>query len=99
MYNILYFDEVFSDIQEAKVWYKEQKDGLEIAFALAIEKAIDQVLKSPLIYAPRYKNVRIAHAKKFPYNIHFYIDEDNKNIVFTAIVHNKRSPNLAMNRV
>ncbi len=62
MYNILYFDEVFSDIQEAKVWYKEQKDGLEIAFALAIEKAIDQVLKSPLIYAPRYKNVRIAHA-------------------------------------
>ena len=40
MYNSQYFDQVFTDVQEAKIWYKEQKDGLEVEFALAIETAI-----------------------------------------------------------
>lgn len=60
MYNAQYFDQVFTDIQEAKIWYKEQKDGLEVEFALAIETAIQKVLKMPTFYSPRYKNIRIA---------------------------------------
>lgn len=65
MYNSQYFDQVFIDVQEAKVWYKEQKEGLEIEFAFAIEKAIEQILKMPLSYSIRYKKVRIAHPKNF----------------------------------
>ena len=99
MYNSKYFDQVFIDIQEAKIWYKEQKEGLEVDFALAIETAIQKVLKMPTSYSPRYKNVRIAHPKTFPYNIHFYIDEVNETVVFTAIVHNKRHHKFAVNRV
>ena len=99
MYTAQYFDQVFTEIQEAKIWYKEQKEGLEVEFALAIETAIQEVLKMPTSYSPRYKNVRIAHPKTFPYNIHFYIDELNETAVFTAIVHNKREPKFAMNRV
>lgn len=99
MYNSQYFDQVFTDVQEAKIWYKEQKDGLEVEFALAIETAIQKVLKMPTSYSPRYKNVRIAHPKIFPYNIHFYIDEVNQTVIFIAIVHNKREPKFAMNRV
>jgi hypothetical protein len=26
MYNFKYFDQVFIDVQEAKIWYKEQKE-------------------------------------------------------------------------
>ncbi len=99
MYKSQYFDQVFIDVQEAKVWYKEQKEGLEIEFAFAIEKAIEQILKMPSSYSLRYKKVRIAHPKVFPYNIHFYIDEADKTIVFTAIVHNKRDSKTVMNRV
>ena len=99
MHNILYFEQVFIDVQEAKIWYKDQKEGLEIEFASAIENAIKQIIKMPTAYSPRYKNVRIAHPKIFPYNIHFYIDEDNKTIVFTAIVHNKRNPSIVKKRV
>lgn len=56
-YQLIYFDEVPSDIQHAKAWYKE---------------------------------IRIAHAGKFPYNIHFFIDEPKKMVVITGIIHNKR---------
>ena len=99
MYNSKYFDQVFTDIQEAKILYKVQKEGLKVEYALAIETAIQRVLKMPTSYLPRYKNVRIAHPKTFPYNIHFYIDEVNETLVFTAIVHNKRHPKFAINRI
>ncbi|OYU83351.1 MAG: plasmid stabilization system [Flavobacterium sp. BFFFF2] len=68
---------------------------MEIEFALAIEKAIHQVLIMPFAYPKRYHNMRIAHPKIFPFNIHFYIDEHQKTIVFTAIIHNKRNSELA----
>ena len=99
MYQSQYFDEVFIDIQQAKSWYKEQKVGLEIEFALAIETAIQKVLLMPFAYSCCYKNVRIAHPKTFPYNIHFYIDNDTEIVVFTAIIHNKRDTHVIMKRI
>lgn len=99
MYKSQYLDLVFIDIQEAKIWYKDQKDGLEIQFALAIETAIQKILIMPTSFSPRYKNIRIAHPKTFPYNIHFYIDEINEIVVFTAIVHNKSDSKFAMIRI
>lgn len=98
-YQFQYFDEALTDIQEAKLWYKKQRNGLEVEFALAIEKAIEHILEMPTVYAVRYKNVRIAHSKRFPYNIHFYIDKSNTLVIITAIVHNKRHPGIAKNRV
>lgn len=98
MYKTQYFDAVFTDIQLAKIWYKEQKEGLEMEFAFAIETAIQKVLRMPTSYPIRHNKVRIAHPKTFPYNIHFYIDDVNKTIVFTAIIHNKRQPEFALNR-
>jgi hypothetical protein len=63
-----------------------------VEFSHAIKAAINKVLMMLAFYATRYKNVRIAHPKTFPYNIHFYINEHNKRVVFTSIVHNKKRP-------
>jgi hypothetical protein len=98
-YNVQFFDEVINDIQEAKIWYKEKREGLEIEFAWMIEDTIEQIIKMPSSYAIRYKTIRIAHPKVFPYNIHFYIDELNNMIVITAIVHNRRNQVYATDRV
>ena len=43
MYNSQYFEQVLTDVQEAKIWYKQQKEGLEVEFAMAIETAILKV--------------------------------------------------------
>ncbi|MGH2645846.1 MAG: hypothetical protein ACRDE2_17980, partial [Chitinophagaceae bacterium] len=74
-YLLRYFDEVLTDVQEAKAWYKEQHDGLEEEFSAAIAQTIERILTMPTVYAVRYKSIRIAHPKRFPYNIHFYIDK------------------------
>lgn len=49
MYKAQYFDEVFTDIQEAKIWHKMQINGLEVEFANAIKTAIDKVLMMPAL--------------------------------------------------
>jgi hypothetical protein len=98
MYSVKYLEDVLWDIREAKDYYKNKQIGLEERFAKNIEDAINKIIKIPTAYNIRYKNVRIAHPKTFPYNIHFYIDESIKTIVITGIVYNKRNNALFLNR-
>ena len=98
MYTELYLDEVESDIAVAKQWYAEQQDGLGMRFAASVKETISNILKMPSAYAVRYKNIRIAHTKVFPYNVHFYIDETKEQVVIIGIVHNKRNDALFLDR-
>ena len=98
MYKVFYLDEVLNDIITAKQWYAEQQKDLDTKFASAVKEALSGILKMPSAYAVRYKNVRVAHTKIFPYNIHFYIDETKERIVVIGIVHNKRKDALFLER-
>lgn len=98
-YSLFYFEEARLDVIAAKAWYEEQKDRLGRQFAKSIKTAILRIQSNPLAYGVRYKNVRIAHPKTFPYGIHFYIDESTSQIVIIAIVHNKRHPDVARKRI
>ena len=97
-YKVLYLDAVETDIAEAKQWYAGQQEGLDARFAAAVKATLESIVKIPLSYAARYKNVRIAHTRHFPYNIHFYVDEGKKQVVITGIVHNKRNDALFLDR-
>ena len=54
-YSLYFFDEVKSDIREAKDWYKTQKPGLEKRFAQEIKKSIVKLKNHPKSYEVRYK--------------------------------------------
>ena len=83
---------------EARKWYASRKvKGLSNRFAQAVKDAILQILKNPGAYAIRYKNVRIAHTKTFPYAIHFLEVDDT--ITITAIIYDRRDPALSSERV
>jgi mRNA-degrading endonuclease RelE of RelBE toxin-antitoxin system len=98
MYKVLYLDEVENDITVAKQWYAEQQKDLDIRFTVAVKKTLSNILRMPSAYAVRYRNVRIAHTKVFPYNVHFYIDEAKAQVVIIGIVHNKRNNALFFDR-
>jgi|SRR5690554_1304356 mRNA-degrading endonuclease RelE of RelBE toxin-antitoxin system len=97
-YTAFYLDEVKNDLLSAKQWYPQQKEGLDERFVLAVKQVISNIIKMPFAYAVRYKNVRIAHTKVFPYNIHFYIDEANHQVIIIGIVHNKRGDAVSLDR-
>ena len=86
------------EFREARKWYASRKvKGLSNRFAQAVKDAILQILKNPGVYAIRYKNVRIAHTKTFPYAIHFLTDSNT--ILITAIIYDRRDPAISMKRV
>jgi plasmid stabilization system protein ParE len=98
-YSLSYFDVAKIDIREAKAWYKKQQPGLEKRFADSIKSTVSKLKDNPLAFAVRYKNIRIAHPKTFPYNIHFYIDDANYQVIIIAILHSKRHPDVGGKRV
>ena len=98
MYTLFYLDAVRDDILNAKQWCAEQQKGLDEKFVSAIKDAVANIIKMPAAYAVRYKNVRIAHTKVFPYNIHFFIDEEKEQIILTGVVHQKREDALFIDR-
>ena len=99
MYKAYYLDEVENDITAAKYWYAEQQENLDNRFTSAVKEAITNILQMPFAFAVRYKNVRIAHTKIFPYNIHYFVDEIKQHIVIIGIVHSKRSDALCLDRL
>lgn len=98
-YSLNYFEDALQDVKEAKTWYKEQQSGLDKQFAHSIKSTILFVQRNPFAFAVRYRNIRVAFPKKFPYGIHFYIDENIQQIVIIAIIHNKRNPKLTTTRI
>ena len=98
IYRAFYLDEVENDIAVAKQWYAEQQEGLDVRFSAAVKEALSSILKMPSAYAIRYRNVRIAHIRIFPYNVHFYIDEIKAHVVIIGIIHNKKNNALFLDR-
>ena len=98
-YSVFYFDEVATDLKEARNWYRNKNKKLENRFTLAIKETILKLQKQPTAYSFRYKNIRVAITPVFPFGIYFYLDNDKKMIVIIAVIHGKRDPEYAKKRL
>src|ERR1017187_3924254 len=83
-------DEAEADIQEAALWYEEQRADLGLEFVAEVRAAIQRAVAWPLAHhlMLRRHQVRRILTKRFPYRI-FYIVRDDAVIVF-AVVHAAR---------
>jgi hypothetical protein len=98
VWKLYYYAEVTQDVREAKKWYREQLEGLDRRFAEDVKLSINRLQKNPLNYEIKYKNIRIVYCDIFPYAIHFYMNETEKQLVIIAIVHQHRNPEYSKNR-
>jgi len=97
-YKIFVLDLAKEDFEAGKKYYKQiPVKGLSNRFKSAVKSKLIKISKQPTAYAVRYKNVRIAYTEKFPYAIHFFIE--NNTIFITAIIFDKRDPQITINRV
>jgi len=90
MYDLLISDESRLDILDAFSWYESRREGLGRDFELCLEAGFNQIQRNPLLYQKRYKNLRIHFIDRFPYGIHFLIDE--KTIKVFGVFHTSRNP-------
>ncbi len=78
------------DLLDAVTFYEENLKGLGTDFINSVESTLHEISRQPESFPNVYKNIRRALIRKFPFGIH-YIIEDNRIIVL-AVFHFSRNP-------
>jgi len=89
-YEIAFYDEALIDLRDAILWYNSELEGLGQDLETQFYNALPIIAKGPNHYQIRYLNCRVFWLKRFPYGIHYFVD--NNLIVITALVHSGRNP-------
>lgn len=90
MYQLLLSDETRLDILEAFSWYESRRPGLGKDFELCLEAGFNQIQRDPLLFQKRYKKLRIHFIERFPYGIHYLIEENSVKVF--GVFHTSRNP-------
>lgn len=81
------------EINETALYYEEKSKGLGKLFYLEFKK-YSNTLKTFPFFEEKYNIVRTLPLKKFPYTIHFTVDEINKIVSVQAVTSNYQDPNI-----
>jgi hypothetical protein len=79
------------DIESAKNYYEEKQKGLGIRFGKTIRNSISSLPKQPY-FQIRYSDIRCKPIPKFPFMIHFSIDETKNRINIYGVIHTSKNP-------
>lgn len=93
-YKLIIDIDAFKDIQETIEWYELQLKGLGQRYKIQTKKQINSLKKDPYIFSLKYNEIRCRKIEKFPFLIHYQVDEILKTITVFAVFHTSRSPKI-----
>ena len=94
-YHLKIDEDAFNDIQETFEWYEIQLKGLGLRYkTLAKKKKINSLKKDPYLFSIKYNTIRCRKIEKFPFLIHYEINEENKTVTIFAVFHTSRNPEI-----
>ena len=88
-YTIILTPDAVDDIQKAIEYYDEQQAGLGRKFMAEVNEYIKALKKNPQ-YQIRYDNVRGLPLKRYPYMLHFVVEQEKVRII--AVFHTSLNP-------
>jgi toxin ParE1/3/4 len=95
-YRLIIIPQAEEDIQQAVFWYQTEKEGLGSDFLAVLSEQLQLIEQHPYQYAVRYKDLRAAVLRKFPYLIYYRIA--GQTIRVLAVLHAKQNPGTAHKR-
>jgi uncharacterized glyoxalase superfamily protein PhnB len=93
-----YNPDFFNDIAQAVDWYNEKQTGLGDRFLNNVRKQTAKLSTSALHFAVKYDDVRCMCIKKFPYLVHYRVNQQTQTVKVEALLHTSRDPELWKNR-
>lgn len=94
MYSLKIDIDAFKDIQRAVEWYEFQLKGLGQRYKQQTKKQINSLKKDPYLFSIKYNEIRCRKIEKFPFLIHYTINEKLKFITVFAVFHTSRNPEI-----
>ncbi len=79
------------DIEDSIRWYNRASQGLGNQFYKKVKSTFFLIQNKPLHFPIRYKTTRTALVEKFPFLIHYNIDESNETIAVLGVLHTSRN--------
>jgi toxin ParE1/3/4 len=80
------------ELNEAVLWYEDQKPGLGVRFFTAVQETIAHIVENPRRFPVVYRDLRQAPVSRFPYLI-FFVAQPNRLEIF-AVFHTSRAPEI-----
>ena len=80
-----------SDIQQSIDYYDKQQIGLGEKFWAAVKKHVATLSTNPF-FQIRYGEIRCLPIRKFPFMIHFLVDEKSKIVYVISVFHTSQNP-------
>lgn len=92
-YKVVIQPEVFDDIQEGIDWYNSRQNGLGKRFFSAVQQEFKTLRINPG-FQVRYDEVKCLPVKKFPYMVHYYVNEQSKIVVIMGVINTNLNPSI-----
>ncbi len=93
VFKVLILKRADLEIEESFLYYENIRKGLGEKFILDYKDHLKMLYKFPF-FEEKYNVVHTLPLKKFPYTIHFTIDELEKIVSIHAITSNHQDPNI-----
>ena len=90
-FNVLFEPNAKMDIQDAISWYNQRSKGLGKKFYTFLRAEIERLCQNPY-YQIKYDNVRCLPLRRFPFMIHYTIDQTNSMVIIRAVFNISMDP-------
>jgi hypothetical protein len=97
-FKVEYNPDFFDDIVQSVDWYNKQRAGLGDRFYRCVKKQTAKLATNALCYAVRYSDIRCMCIEKFPYMVHYRVNEQTKTVKIEALFHTSRDPKICIER-
>jgi hypothetical protein len=91
-FSVVKYEEVNNDLQTIIDYYNEQKYKLGNEFYSCALKQMKRLKNDFLLYEIKYQNVRCVSIDRFPYLIHYTVNENEKVVYIIAIIGMSQDP-------
>ena len=92
IYKIVTTSHVYVEMSESITWYNNQVSLLGTNFLNQISLSLELISQFPHLTYVRYSpNIRCCIIPRFPFMIHYQVDEAKQAILIIAILHMRRS--------
>ncbi len=98
-YKILFLNQAKEDVHQARMYYNDTLPKLGTRFRADLRAVIYSIAENPYSNGFRFENFRTSNLTIFPYQVHYIIEEDLRNVIVFAVLHAQRDPGFISRRL
>ncbi|MCO5237955.1 MAG: type II toxin-antitoxin system RelE/ParE family toxin [Chitinophagaceae bacterium] len=80
------------DIEQTVDYHNQLQPGLGKRFTQQVQVSFAAIKRNPFFATVRYNNIRCTQVKKFPYLVHYHINEEQGLVTIIAVYSTHREP-------